>query len=1057
MKKILLNGRRGRVTLSVALLVFCLLGSSLPLIAAEMVGDDGSSQQSSIKVTGQVTDNNGEPLPGASIVVKGTTLGITTDFDGKYTISVPNNDATLIFSFIGMKSKEVVVNGQNTINVSLETESVGLNEVVAVGYGTQKKVNLTGAIVSIDSKTLESRGASNVSSILTGQAPGLTILQRGGNPGRNSGSFNIRGIGTLGNSNPLIIVDGVETGSINDLNPEDIANVSILKDAASSAIYGVRAANGVILITTKRGKKNTKMQVTYSQQIGFTDFISLPNKVSSYELAKLHNEANTNDGAALMFSDSDIQKFKDGSSPYTHANTDHVKEIFTESGLWNAHNLKFAGGSDKGAYNISFGYVDEGGIIKNTGLNKYTLRTNFDKEINDRLSVGLNLAGSLNRVKDPGAGIGWITHVAFREWATDPLQTEDGRWVNPSWSNLEHNAKAYASEEMGDGLTRDIRLSGTAFAEYKIIDGLKFKGQVSIVHDNNRSSKIIRGVDLYRINPATGVVDSTPSSNATNLQSDSPSVDKVSRDYYDRYDLNLQAFLNYDKTIKLHRIKALAGFEQREVESELAGLSRRKIASDALDQINAADAGQDDNYGNTTNYKLRSVFGRINYGYDGRYLIEGNLRYDGTSRFAEDIRFDYFPSVSLGWRISEEDFFEIPAVSNLKLRASWGELGNQEIGDYRFLGTYALGSSYIFDNELVSGINEGALANKLISWEKTTSKNIGVDLGLFDNKLSFSAEMFVKDTKDILLTLEKPAILGATPPIENAGAVENKGFEISAMYRDKIGDVNFYISANLSKVKNEITDLAGTDTPGRSVGDPIQNFYGYRTNGLFQSQSEIDGHADQSGLGGTPQVGDVKYLDINGRDANGNLNGRPDGVVNADDRESLGSRFPGINYGISLGADYKNFDVSMVWQGVADSKIMLTGRLQRPFWIGASPLDTHLDSWRTDNTDARFPRASFSNSSNYHASDFWLEDASFLKLRNIQLGYTLPKRWIDNLGLSKLRVFISGENLLTITPFDHGFDPEDVGEGDPVWFLGSNTSENYPTTKRYLAGLILTF
>ena len=1043
----------------ITILLFCMCCLNFSLKAENY--QEGSythnNQQKDISIKGRVTDQGGEPLPGVTILIKGTTTGITTDMDGYYILEVPTKDVALVFSFVGMKSQEIIVGERNVINVILLSDSIGLGEVVAVGYGTQKKVNLTGSIASVDAKTIQSRGASNVSSILSGQAPGLTILQRGGSPGKNGSTINIRGIGTLGNSNPLIIVDGVETGSLNELNPEDIENVSVLKDAASSAIYGVRAANGVILITTKRGKKNTGLKVTYSQQVGVTDFISLPSKTSSYQTAMLHNEANFNDGTAQTFTESDLQKFKDGSSPLTHANTNQVKEIFTEPGFWNTHNLNFSGGTEKSAFNISLGYLDEGGLMKNTGFKKYTFRTNLDTQLKEGLNVGLNIAATYNRVKAPAAGIGWITHTAFREWANDPLQTTDGRWVNPSWSNLEHNSKAYASNEMGTADNKDLRLSGTAFIEYEIIEGLKVKGLVSLIHDNNRDSKLIRGVDLYRVNTQTGVIDDTPSSSNTNLQKGSSIVDKVSRGYFDKLDINMQAFVNYQKNIGNHGIKALLGYEQREVESEWAGLSRRNMLSDALDQINAGDASMDDNLGNTTNYRLRSVFGRINYDFAGRYLVEGNLRYDGTSRFARTTRFDYFPSVSVGWRVSEEEFFDLPSISNLKIRGSWGELGNQEIGDYQFLSTYASGSSYIFNNKVFTGVNEGALANSVISWEKTTSKNLGIDLGFYNNKITFSADYFIKDTKDILLVLDKPAILGATPPIENAGAVRNRGFELSGAYHDQIGDVKVYFTANFSKIKNEITDLAGTDTPGRSVGDPIYNFYGYRTDGLFQTQQEIDEHVNQSALGGTPKPGDVKYMDINGRDAQGNLTGKPDGIINESDRESLGSRYPSINYGFTMGAEYKNFDLSMVWQGVADAKIMLDGRLQRPFWVGASPLTNHMDRWSTENRDARFPRTSLANTSNYQSSDFWMENGAYLKLRNIQLGYTLPKMITSKVGLERVKFYISGENLLTLTSFNEGFDPEDIGSGDPVWFMGSNSNQNYPTTKRFLAGLIVTF
>jgi len=976
------------------------------------------------------------------------------DIEGKYEVNNVSENTILQFFSMGFKSVEIPVKNRTVINVSLEEDFNELDEVVAIGYTTQKKVNLTGSVAAINSDQLENRSAANVSSLLAGQVPGLTIIQSGGNPGRNAGSINIRGIGTLNNSNPLIIIDGIETGSITELNPEDIENVSVLKDASASAIYGIRAANGVILITTKRGNKNGKLQVKYSTQFGFTDFISFPRKLNSFELATLHNEANSNDGSALLFSDDDLKKFKDGSSPLTHANTDYIKDLFSTS-AWRSHNLSLMGGSEKGSYRISTGYLDEEGLINNTGLKRYTFRSNLDRDINKNLKVGLNLSGTFNKFIEPAAGIGWVTHAAFREWANDVLQFPDGRWADPFWSNVQHNSKAYSSDEIGTTIYRNTRIIATGFAEYEILKGLKIKGIASILNDRNKTSRTIHSVDLYKINPSTGEIDTNPNSNKKYFNTDSPSADKVSRDYFDNRNINLQLLLNYEKTLGKHYLKGLLGYQQIETESEFSSLSRRKLLSEFLDQINAGDPSQDAANGNTTNYASRSGFARLNYIFDEKYLIEANIRYDGTSRFKKDLRFDYFPSISLGWRISKENFFKVDAISNLKLRASWGELGNQEIGNYLFLPTYRQSGSYIFGGNQVFGIQEGTIANENLRWEKTTSKNIGIDFGMFKNKLNISGDYFVKDTDDILFTLPKPAILGANPPVENAASVRNSGFEIIASFKNRVGNVKYYINANLASVKNKITDLAGAETPGRRVGDPIRNLFGYRTDGLFKSKEEIDAYKiDQTSLGGAPQPGDVKYVDISGPD------GVPDGIINDKDRVSLGSLFPKVNYGFSFGLSVKGFDFSSVWQGVAGVKTKLAGRLQRPFGLGSSPLDFHLDRWTPDNTNASYPRASLSNTSNYVDSDFWVKKADFLKLRNVQLGYTLSKNALHKTGIYKLRLYVSVENLLTLSSFKrkYGFDPEDVtGTRDPLYLFGSNTSNNYPTTRRYVLGLNLTF
>jgi TonB-linked SusC/RagA family outer membrane protein len=999
-----------------------------------------------IILKGRVIGEDGVPVSGASIMITWSTGGTKTDSDGNFELTLPENKEVILqVSSIGYKTQTVTVTNRTSITIRLEKEVKVADEVVIVGYGTQKKVNLTGAVSSVDARQIENRAASDISAVLAGQAPGLTIVQGGGNPGRNTGVLNIRGIGSFNNADPLIIVDGIPTGSITDVNPQDIANVSVLKDAASASIYGVRAANGVILITTKRGGRNDKPKTSFSHQTGYTQFIRLPQKANAVELAQLHNQANDNDGTPRLFTDEDIRKFGDGSSPLTHANIDLIDLLFSK-GLWNSDNLSVSGGSERGTYNVSLGHIYEGGIINQTGLKKYTLRTNLDYKATSKLNIGINVAGTLNQIKDPGAGINWITHIAFREWANDALQFPDGRWANPAWSGREHNALAYSSDAMGYSKTNDVRLIGTGFAEYQIIPSLSIKGVASVLQDFNKTDGILRGVDLYRIDPATGVIADNPSSATINLQKESPVVNNVSRDYFNNTELNYQLLLNYDKTFGKHSITGLAGFEQRQKRAEFSNLYRRKLLSDQLDQINAAtDINNDGAMGNTTEFRLRSVFGRINYSYDSRYLLEGNIRYDGSSRFAPEYRYDYFPSVSLGWRISKEKFFRIASISELKFRASWGKLGNQEVGDYVYLPTYGVSSFYLFGGQQQPAIIESELANQILTWEKTTANNIGLDLGMFDNRFTLSADYFVKNTDDILMRIDQPGILGAVGPVVNAGAVKNTGFEIDAGFKDQAGKVNYYVRANFSKVKNEITNLAGTDRPGFRVGDPLQNNFGYSALGLFQSQQEIDNHASQAALGAAPKPGDIKYADLN-----------KDNKIDAEDRENLGTSFPGITYGFSLGADYKGFDFSMVWQGVADRKIMGAGRFIQPFWLGASPLQYQMDSWTTDNTDAKFPRASFNNASNYTPSSYWLRNGAYLKMRNIQLGYSLNPKISGRLRLIKARLFVSAENLITITSFDYGFDPEDVPSGDDPVSLFGNTA-NYPTTKRILAGLTLTF
>lgn len=1012
--------------------------------------DEGQIQKTDIK--GKITDLIGKGIPSVNISIKGTSKGTSSDSNGNFSLSLAAGENEIIISAVGFESQTIAVNNQTNFNIVLKESLSKLSEVVVVGYGTQKKSNLTGSVVTVDAKQIKDRGVANISNILAGQAPGVTVLQRGGPPGRDMGTINIRGIGTLGNANALLIVDGIQTTDLSQVNPNDIESVSVLKDAASSAIYGINAANGVIIVTTKRGIAG-KLKVNYEMQGGFSDLGKVPQTVSSADLATMYNEAQTNDGiptSGLKFTAQDIQKFRDGSSPLTHANTNWVDAVFPKSGNWLSHNLTFNGGNEDTKYNVSLGYLDQDGLMNNTGYQRYNFRTNFDQKISSWLSTGFNLALSLRNVNDPPtvSGVGgesWYLHQAFQQWPNDPVSYPDGRYAYPTWSSLNSNPVAYSSTINGYSKNADTRLIGSAFAEIKIIDGLKLKGVASNTRDYNYASNLGLGVDLYRINKTTGEISATPE-NAASIPA-LTTTRNVSRGF-DRYsDLNLQLLLNYDKTFDKHGIKVLAGYEQRKITSESEGITRINLSDPSLTQINAADPLNQSTYGNTIDFRSRSAFGRLNYIYDEKYLFEANFRYDASSRFPAGKRAKLFPAFSAGWVLSKENFLNLPkAISMLKVRASWGQLGNQEIDNYRFLSTYEFNGQYIFDGNKVVGIREGALANNNITWETTTSKNLGLDLGLFNNKLTLTGEIFKRDTKDILLPLPQASILGAAPPTSNAGAVSNNGFEIIATYKDRVGEVGYYLNANIAQVTNKITDLKGTDVPGKRVGDPIYNLFGYQADGLFQNQAEINASANQSGVGSTPKPGDIKYKDING-----------DGFVNAQDQVNLGTFFPKINYGFSFGADYKGFDFSTVWQGVAQVKGILNGRLAQPFGsFGSAPIVQQLDHWTTDGTNANaaYPRLSFTAAANNVLSSYWLRNTAFLKLRNVQLGYSLPTALVNKIKLSRVRFYLSGENLLTISPFKI-MDPESITGSDPFFAYGGSGA--YPVTKRFLAGLSITY
>ena len=997
-------------------------------------------------ISGTVTDPQGQSLPFATIIVSGTGSGTVSDIDGAFELTNVNPPDTLQVSFVGFITKYVPVGAQTVLTITLLPDVEALEEVVVVGFGVQRKINVTGSVVSVDAKKLENRGVTNASNMLAGNAPGLTVLQRGGSPGRNEGTIRIRGVGTLGEdakNDPLIIVDGIETGSLVDINPNDIENVSILKDAAASAIYGVRAANGVIIVTTKRGQKGAPI-VNYSMQYGFSQPVNLPEKVNSAELALLYSEAQRNEGLTTrLFRPDDISLFESGRSPFTHANSNQLDEVFDQPGIRQVHNLTVGGGAENVRYNVSLGYTLEQGNMRNTGLKRYNFRTNLDIDATDKLSFGLNLAGSQRNVTDPIVGVGGIIHRAYREWATDPILTAEGLWALPAFAQTNgviHNAVGLLNAG-GAREFIDSRFTGTAFAEYKLRDFLSVKGVAATVLDFNRRKEITQSLSLF-----------DPDETLFNTERS-----RVLEGRDNIVDQNLQLLFNYGQTFGDHQLTGLGGINYRQIETILTNFSAFDLRSDNLDQISAGDVTQDDVFGNTVDYGLQSYFGRINYSWKGRYLFEANIRYDGTSRFAEENRFRAFPSFSLGWRLGDESFFNVPAIVELKLRASWGQLGNQEIGDYRFLNTYVFDQTAFLGNAEQGGARENLpIGAAGIIWETTEVTNFGVDISLLKGALNFTGEYFIRTTSEVLIQRPLPAIFGSGTvtenfPFVNAAATRNQGYELTISYARKISnDLNLTLNANFSQVSTSIRDLAGTDQPGMRVGDPIANIFGYEALGIFRDQDEIDAHADQSPLGATTRPGDIKYRDLNN-----------DGVVNPEDRKNLGSFFPGINYGFSFNLQYKNWDLSMLWQGVGDVAGEIAGRQRQPFWLGSSPWKLHLDRAETDrdgnveNPDARYPRTLLnSGDKNYLTSSWWVESTAFLKLRNAQIGYTLPLRWIDKINLDRARIYVSGENLLTVTKFE-GFDPEIPTSGTVLPIFSGNAG--YPVTRTLLVGLNLIF
>ena len=972
------------------------------------------------QVKGKVLDEKGEPIIGATVTEEGTSNGTITDYDGMFTLEA-SKDGILTISYIGYKSQQVSIAGKDMVAVTLKEDMEQLDEVVVVGYGSQKKVNLTGAVSTVNAKMLENRTGSDPYNMLTGQIPGVTIVQNSGQPGADMGNLRVRGIGTLGNADAMVIIDGVES-SVNNVNPNDIATISVLKDAAASSIYGVRAANGVILITTKRGTVG-KPIISYSGYVGWQDACRLPKYLDSYNYALLLNEAYRNDGASVPYSSENLETIKNGSDPDHFANSNQVDAVLSEQGIFHNHHLSVVGGKEEIKYSLAAGFYKKDGLMPNMSYNRFNLRSNIDSKINDRLDVQLNISASrddrkspaTHKVYDPDTDLWNIMYHAFRESPLTPIRFQNG---NYGLYLNEHNSVAEANLS-GESHIYNTYFQGNAGFTYKIIKGLTLKGNAAATFNLQDIYVDQKRMDFYSAE-STEPIKSTRS--------------MVSNQDKKSLEINLQAYLDYNRTFGKHTIKGLLGYSQIRNEYRLLKASRKDLpTNNSLGEIDAGDITTQETGGNSVAYALRSVFGRVNYGFDDRYLLEANLRYDGSSRFPKNNRFGLFPSFSFGWRISEEDFFKADFVDNLKLRASWGQLGNQEIDDYLFYNTYSFGYDYSFGNTLFSGISiNDVMANTAITWEKTDQMDVGVDADFWGGKLSLTGDFFLKNTHAILLKLPIPDLVGVSAPMQNAGKVRNIGFELALTHRNQVNRFRYSTSFNFSYVKNEIIDLNGGDTPGRSVGDPVDNIYGYVCEGIFKSQEEIDNSPKQV-WGAVP--GDLKYADINN-----------DGVVNQNDRKSLGSTFPKINFGLRVNCEYRIFDLTMLLQGAGMVKGVTAGEISQAFMNGGKVTEEWLDRWTPENVNASYPRLTLSGSSrNYMTSSFWVQNASYLKMRNLQIGYTIPKNILSHLGVSNLRLYCSIDNLFTISKFK-GLDPEMV-----------TTQTMYPLTRNYSFGINLSF
>ncbi|MEO9003976.1 MAG: TonB-dependent receptor [Ginsengibacter sp.] len=984
--------------------------------------------QQKITVKGMVTDGQA-PLANVSVTVRNTKQGTITGDNGEFQILALKGQ-TLVFSILGYEEKNVSISGPMNVNVILNQLNNSLNEVVVVGYGTQKKVNLTGAVSSISAKEIENRPITNLSSALQGTMTGVTVTVNNGQPGVDQGTIRVRGIGTLGNSDAMILVDGI-VSSMDDLNPDDIESVTVLKDAASASIYGSRAANGVILITTKSGSKG-KVTAHYNANVGKQAMTAVPDFINSWQAATLYNEALVNEGKSPKYSDAEIQKFKDGSDPEHYPNTDWYKLFWKGDGIQQSHSLDISGGSDKMQSYLSMGYLSQNGLVQGSNLDRYNTRFKTDMQLNSRIKLSGNISYSQQQFREPVSNIHGLDFGQLLGTLNQTGRVVPNK-INGYWGYSDEGNPIAVLQGGSNNLNKAHNLNAIFQADVEVLKDFHIKPLLGYTASITQAKSRINDLQYY--DPNTG--DPTIWEGPNIVASNSGISDN----------LTMQVLMQYDKTFGEHSLSFLGGYSQEHNKYDYLFGSRRGYLNNALAELDAGPVTGLQNSGNASEYALESIFGRINYSFKGRYLLEGNLRDDGSSRFAPQNRWAIFPSASAGWRISEEPFFEPgrKIFSDLKLRGSWGMLGNQNIGNYPYQATIATGQNYTFGGQTVDGISPLNGVNSDIKWESTTTTDIGLDAALLNGKITFTGDYFIRKTSDILLALPVANAFGLTAPVINAGNVENKGIELMAGYHFRKRDFSFDVNANFSFIKNEITSLAGTGpfpdgSTIQGVGLPINSLYGWVSEGLFQSQAEIDKHASQNGMGGPVAPGDIMYKDLNN-----------DKVIDGNDRQFLGTYFPKITYGFSISARYKDFDAVVFLQGVGDVKSFVSGRILGSLYDkDGDPTSIWLDRWTPTNPNASFPRVWNSNSQNDPAatpSSFWVRDASYIRLKNVQIGYTLPARLLSKTGI-KLRVFWTAKDILTFTKFYKWVDPEAP--------LGGN-GYTYPMVMVNSLGINLTF
>lgn len=978
-------------------------------------------------VTGVIQDANGEPVIGANVVEKGTTNGTISDLEGRFSLNVAPG-ATLVITYIGYVPREISVGNNSSIAVTLEEDTEMLEEVVVVGYGTVKKKDLTGAVAAIKGDDLAARRTTQLSTALQGSVAGVLVTRDNAAPGAAVGSIKVRGVTTIGETSPLVIIDGVP-GSLNDVNPNDVESMSVLKDAASASIYGSRAAAGVILITTKRAKEKD-LAINYSFEYGFEIPTKQPEYVGTKRFLETTNELRYNDnksgGWNQVYSEDDVNNWEkyNQTDPDKYPITDWVGLILKSSAPRQTHTVNLSGGSKAVKTKASFVYDKVDGLYADRSYERFMVRSNNDFNVNKYLGASLDFYFKRLKNHEPNFN-------PFSDMRLAPM-IYPAVWANGNYADGKNGSNPYAKTiEGGSNDEWYNQIGGRAALNITPIDGLKISGVIAPSYNFQKIKKFRKAIP-WTLSNDPNTIGGYMDGNKTTM---------LTEERNDDYNVTIQALVNYDKTFGKHSLNLMGGFETYYAFVEKLSASRDQYELTNFPYLDLGPQTLRDNSGSASEVAYSSWFGRAIYSYDNRYLLQANIRYDGSSRFHQDYRWGAFPSISAGWVMSEETFMKdakIDWLSFLKLRVSWGRLGNERLDSkYPYQSAIAFSDVLLYQNgQVLSSLSaaQWSYAIQNISWETTESFDVGLDATFLNNRLRFSADYYKKSTKDMLLALEIPDYIGFDNPQKNTGKMYTNGFDLEVGWNDRIGDFSYGVTANFSDFVSEMGDLGGTEFLGDKVkmkGSQFDEWYGYVSDGLILTEEDLNAPK----LNNNVKLGDVKYKDVSGPE------GVPDGKISPEyDRVWLGGSLPRFMYGGSVNLGYKGFDFSFAFQGVGKQNVRMHASMVQPLnanW-GNTPAIINGKYWSEKNTDeqnagARYPRLTYANAtSNYTMSDFWMFNGRYFRLKNLTLGYTLPESLTLKVMIKRTRIYVSANDLFCISKFPKGWDPEMGGSAYPI-------------------------